>query len=83
MIHGRSASGDSTMLTEMTEEMTEGNWALVLRVVAASCFRRDAKGRNDRCFLKALHYFTVHTSLGGTDRRASATGTRCGNGSGA
>jgi transposase len=57
MIHGRSASGGSTMLTGMTED----DWATVLRVFAASCSRRGAKGRNDRGFLEALHYFTVHS----------------------
>jgi transposase len=44
------------MLTGMMEE----DWATVLRVFAASCSRRGAKGRNDRRFLEALHYFTVH-----------------------
>ena len=44
------------MLTGMTEE----DWATVLRVFTASCSRRGAKGRNDRGFLEALHYFTVH-----------------------
>jgi transposase len=56
MIHGGSTSGGSTMLTGMTE----GDWATVLRVFAASCSRRGGKGRNDRRFLEALHYFTVH-----------------------
>src|SRR5215217_7230427 len=56
MIHGGSASGGATMLTGMTEE----DWATVLQVFAASCSRRGAKGRNDRRFLEALHYFTVH-----------------------
>jgi hypothetical protein len=56
MIHGGSTSGGSTMLTGMTE----GDWATVLRVFAASCSRRGAKGRNDRRFLEALHSFTVH-----------------------
>jgi transposase len=44
------------MLTGMTEE----DWATVLRVFRASCSRRGAKGRSDRRFLEALHYFTVH-----------------------
>ena len=44
------------MLTGMTEE----DWATVLQVFAASCSRRGAKGRDDRRFLEALHYFTVH-----------------------
>src|SRR5687768_2738463 len=56
VIHGRSASGGSTMLTGMTDE----DWATVLQVFTASCSRRGAKGRNDRRFLEALHYFTVH-----------------------
>src|SRR5688572_9210477 len=56
MIHGGSALGGSTMLTGMTED----DWTTVLRVFAASCSRRGAKGRNDRRFLEALHYFTVH-----------------------
>jgi transposase len=56
VIHGGSASGGSTLLTGMTED----DWATVLQVFAASCSRRGAKGRNDRRFLAALHYFTVH-----------------------
>ncbi len=44
----------------MLTGMTEGDWATVLRVFAASCSRRGGKGRNDRRFLEALHYFTVH-----------------------
>src|ERR687898_2992442 len=56
MIHGGSASGGATMLTGMTED----DWTTVLRVFTASCSRRGARGRNDRRFLEALHYFTVH-----------------------
>ena len=44
----------------MLTGMTNDDWATVLRVFAASCSRRGAKGRNDRRFLEALHYFTVH-----------------------
>ncbi len=44
------------MLTAMTEE----EWALVLRVFAASRSRHGDKGRDDRKFLEALHYFAVH-----------------------
>jgi len=43
----------------MPTGMTEDDWATVLRVFTASCPRRGAKGRNDRRFLEALHYFTV------------------------
>jgi transposase len=44
----------------MLTGMTEDDWTTVLRVFAASRSRRGAKGRNDRRFLEALHYFTVH-----------------------
>ena len=44
------------MLTRMTEE----DWATVLEVVRACRSRRGAKGRNDRIFLEAVHYFCVH-----------------------
>jgi transposase len=45
------------MLTAMTEE----DWTIVLRLFAASRSRRGDKGRNDRKFLEALHYFVVHS----------------------
>src|SRR5215211_7515863 len=45
------------MLTRMTDE----DWAMVLEVFAAACSRRGDKGRNDRRFLEALHFFTLHT----------------------
>lgn len=44
------------MLTRMTEE----DWAIVLDVFTACRSRRGDKGRDDRKFLEALHYFTVH-----------------------
>ena len=44
----------------MLTGMAEDDWTKVLQVFAASCSRRGAKGRNDRRFLEALHYFTVH-----------------------
>jgi transposase len=44
------------MLTTMTEE----DWTIVLQVFEASRSRRGDKGRNDRKFLEALHYFVVH-----------------------
>ena len=40
--------------------MTEEDWAVVVAVFRASCSRRGDKGRDDRKFLEALHYFTVH-----------------------
>jgi len=44
------------MLTQMIEE----DWDVVLMVFRAVLPRRGDKGRDDRKFLKALHYFTVH-----------------------
>ena len=44
------------MLTAMTEE----DWAVALRVFVAVRSRRGDKGRDDRKFLEALHYFTLH-----------------------
>jgi transposase len=40
--------------------MTEADWTIVLQVFAASRSRRGDKGRDDRRFLEALHYFVVH-----------------------
>lgn len=44
------------MLTGMREE----DWVAVLQVFEATRSRRGDKGRNDRRFLEALHYFVVH-----------------------
>ena len=44
----------------MLTTMTEADWTIVLRVFEASRSRRGDKGRNDRRFLEALHYFVVH-----------------------
>jgi transposase len=44
------------MLTRMTEQ----DWVVALDVFRAACSRRGDKGRDDRRFLEALHYFTVH-----------------------
>ena len=44
------------MLTTMTDE----DWMIILQVFAASRSRRGDKGRDDRKFLEALHYFVVH-----------------------
>src|SRR5918996_5361302 len=45
------------MLTRMTEE----DWVVALEVFRATRSRRGDKGRDDRKFLEALHYFTVHS----------------------
>jgi transposase len=44
----------------MLTQMTERDWAVVLAVFRASRSRRGDKGRDDRRFLEALHYFTLH-----------------------
>jgi transposase len=44
------------MLTRMTDE----DWATVLEVFRAARSRRGDKGRDDRRFLEAIHYFAVH-----------------------
>ena len=44
------------MLTGMTDE----DWEITLEVFRACRSRRGGKGRDDRKFLEALHYFSVH-----------------------
>ena len=44
------------MLTAITDE----DWAVALVVFEACRSRRGDKGRDDRKFLEALHYFTLH-----------------------
>jgi transposase len=44
----------------MLTTMTESDWSLVLQIFRAARSRRGDKGRDDRKFLEALHYFTVH-----------------------
>jgi transposase len=44
----------------MLTKMTDTDWITVLKVFEASRSRRGDKGRDDRKFLSALHYFVVH-----------------------
>ena len=44
----------------MLTRMTENDWTVVLEVFDASKSRRGEPGHNDRKFLEALHFFTVH-----------------------
>ena len=44
----------------MLTGMTEKDWDLVVRVFRAVRSRQGDKGRDDRKFLEALHYFTVN-----------------------
>ena len=45
----------------MLTGMTEREWAIVLYVFDAAQSRRGEPGHDDRKFLEALHYFTVHS----------------------
>ena len=44
----------------MSTRMRERDWEIALEVFRACLPARGAKGRDDRLFLEALHYFTVH-----------------------
>jgi len=44
----------------MLTTITDADWATVLKVFEASRSRRGDKSRDDKKFLSALHYFTVH-----------------------
>lgn len=44
----------------MCTKMTERDWEIALEVFRACLPRRGDKGRDDRLFLEALHYFAVH-----------------------
>jgi transposase len=51
-----TGKGEPGMLTRMTEE----DWALALEVFDAAQSSRGEPGRDDRKFLEAILYFTVH-----------------------
>ncbi len=44
----------------MLTGMTEGDWNIVLDVFDAAQSRRGEPGHDDRKFLQAVHFFTVH-----------------------
>src|ERR1700726_699617 len=44
----------------MLTQMSDADWEIVVEVFRAARSRRGDKGRDDRKFLEALHYFTVH-----------------------
>jgi transposase len=44
----------------MLTTMTDADWTTALKVFKASRSRRGDKGRDDKKFLSALHYFAVH-----------------------
>ena len=45
----------------MLTRMTEDDWSIVLEVFDAAQSRRGEPGHDDRKFLEALHFFTVHS----------------------
>ena len=67
----------------MLTVMREKDWDLLVNLFRACLSRRGEKGRDDRLFLEALHYFTVHNITWRALPERSATGTACGNASGA
>ena len=44
----------------MSTKMSGADWEIALEVFRACLPARGAKARNDRLFLEALHFFTVH-----------------------
>ena len=44
----------------MSTQMTEADWEVALEVFRLCLPRRGAKAKDDRLFLEALHFFTVH-----------------------
>jgi len=44
----------------MLTTMSDADWAMVVEAFRAARSRRGDKGRDDRKFLEALHYFAVH-----------------------
>jgi transposase len=66
------------MLTRMTDQ----EWTIMLEVFAAVRSRRGDKGRDDRKFLEALLYFSVHNISWRALPAELASGTRFGSASG-
>jgi transposase len=44
----------------MSTKMTDADWEIALEVFRACLPARGAKAKDDRRFLEALHFFTVH-----------------------
>lgn len=44
----------------MLTRMSDADWTIVLKLFEAARSKRGDKGRDDRKFLEALHYFTLH-----------------------
>jgi hypothetical protein len=65
----------------MSTKMADADWSVALEVFRVSLPRRGDKGRNDRLFLEALHYFSVHNITWRTLPSGSASGTASGSAS--
>ena len=46
---------------DMLTKMTERDWSIVLEVFDGAQSKRGEPGHDDRKFLEAIHYFTVHS----------------------
>jgi hypothetical protein len=66
----------------MLTGMTERDWVITLEVFGALQSDRGEPGHDDRKFLEAIHYFTVHSIPGERCPVNLATGTAYGSGSG-
>ena len=66
----------------MLTKMTDADWAIVVEAFRAARSRRGDKGRDDRKFLKALHFSRFTISPGERCRRSLAIGTASGSGFG-
>ena len=66
----------------MLTGMTERDWSIVLEVFDAAQSSRGEPGHDDRKFLEAVHYFTVHSITWRALPRNLANGTAYGSGSG-
>lgn len=49
-------------IPSMYTKMNEADWEIALEAFRACRPRRGAKAKNDRLFLEALHYFSVHNN---------------------
>lgn len=47
-------------ISAVCTKMAEADWSVALEVFRASLPRRGDKGRNDRLFPEAMHFFSVH-----------------------
>ena len=66
----------------MLTGMTERDWLITLEVFDAVQSTRGEPGHDDRKFLEAIHYFTVHSITWRAFPRHLAIGTAYGSGSG-